>query len=643
MTCNSVSTKWLSNTRGRRAAERGNMVRIRLFSWRLDLTLLNLAWRAATCRSPLRWLSTDPQEPSFARSHSLSAGRAVRCLHATLVIAASLGVTIWYATARGQDFNWDQRNYHIGVPFLLAHGRFWDSIAPAGIQSYLNPYVMELQFFAMRHLSAISFAVTLAVFQSLAFMIAGLLSAEVARPAGGSQATVLGLLGFALSLLAPMPLSEAGTTLIDLVTAVPVLAAYSLLLTRGHRLSFLTSAVLAGALLGAATALKLSNGVFALGAVGFALAGPESLRRRIVWLLACGGAAIVAFAAVGGPWYIEVWERFRNPFFPFFNNIFLSPDFPPLAIRINISPPRSLLAIWVYPLYWVLPHRLYWLLGGNPPSGLGSPSSEEFFRDARWMVAICGITLFLAALLIFRRWARARLNDPATGLLFAFIIGYVVWLFEFGIQRYAAPLDILCGAALLALLMPLPTQGLKFGLLFAMVLGSWRMMVLPNREYLPWRSYWQSVNPQRLHFDGSTIVFLTFKPSLFIAASLPPATRYVGIAGEFDLRAGNDTVLTRQLKEELVSPVQFKLKEVILTAGGASCRKCGNVDAGSVSRISDAILASYDLSATNRCQPLQVADETFRVCDVTRGPGRARRVDEISSEPSYKDNDSGRN
>jgi Glycosyltransferase family 87 len=537
------------------------------------------------------------------RSLPLPVGRAARGLHAVLIIAASLGVTIWYATARGQDFNWDQRNYHIGVPFLLVHGTFWDSIAPAGIQSYLNPYVIEMQFFAIRHLSAISLAVMLAVFQSLAFMIAGLISVEVAHPTGGSQATVLGLLGFALSLLAPVPLSEAGTTHIELVTTVPVLGAYALLLTRGHRLSLVMSAALAGVLLGAATALKLTNGVFALGAVGFALAGQESLSRRIVWLVACGGAAIVAFAAVGGPWYIEVWEHFRNPFFPFFNNIFLSPDYPPVAFHDDTFLPHSFLAIWLYPLYWVLPHRLYWLLGGSPAAGLGSPSCEQFFRDARWIVAICGITLFLAALPIFRRWARARLNDPATGLLFTFIIGYVVWLFEFGIQRYAAPLDILCGAVLLALVVPLPTKGLKYALLFAMVLGSWRMMVLPYFERLPWRSYWQSINPQRFHFDGPTIVFLTFKPSFFVAASMPANTRYVGVSGEFDLRASNDTVLTRQLKQELISPVQFKLKEV---------------DPGWVSPIPGAILASYDLSVTNRCRPLHVADKTFRICDVTR-------------------------
>jgi hypothetical protein len=65
-------------------------------------------------------------------------------------------MTILYATARGQDFNWDQQYYHIGILFLLAHATFWESVAPAGVQSYFNPYVIEIQWFAIRHLSGMA-------------------------------------------------------------------------------------------------------------------------------------------------------------------------------------------------------------------------------------------------------------------------------------------------------------------------------------------------------------------------------------------------------------------------------------------------------------------------------------------------------
>src|SRR5262249_25657661 len=40
------------------------------------------------------------------------------------IIAASMTTTVWYALIRGQDVGWDQRNYHIGIPFLLEHDTF---------------------------------------------------------------------------------------------------------------------------------------------------------------------------------------------------------------------------------------------------------------------------------------------------------------------------------------------------------------------------------------------------------------------------------------------------------------------------------------------------------------------------------------
>lgn len=522
-------------------------------------------------------------------------------MHATVVVTLSVAVTVWYSVARGQDFNWDQQNYHIGIPFLLLHGTFWTSVAPAAIQSYFNPCVLELQFLALRNLSPIGFAVSVAVVQSFAFMLAGLICASIARPAGGWTATMLGLLGFALCLTAPMPLSEAGTTFIDFVTAVPVVGAYALLLTRGRWSHPFVPATLAGALLGAATALKLTNGVFALGVVGFALAGPASLRRRAGWLLTAGGAAILAFAVVGGSWQIALWERFGNPFFPYYNNIFRSPDFPPVALRDARFLPHSVLDIWRYPYYW--------LRGGNFTRATAAPGSELAFIDARWIVAVGGITVFLAALPIFHRWARQRLADPAVGLLLAFTIDYLVWLVVFGIQRYAVAPDILCGAALLILAMAVQPVALRIVLLGAVGLFSWRTMVVPDWGHLPWRSHWQAFSMAPLHFDGPAIIFLTVKPSLFVAASLPANSRYVSIDGELDLRAGNHTNLTRQIGRELASAARLRLEEISPTT---------------VPGVSTKILASYGLVVTNCCQTLHVADESFRVCRVDRRSASTR-------------------
>ncbi len=295
--------------------------------------------------------------------------------------AVALLAVLYYATARGQDFNWDQRNYHLGVPFLLQHGRFWQSIEPAGIQSYFNPAVLQMQFWVLSHVGAVTAAAILGAVQSTAFMVAGALSCAIA--AGRGAGAWAALLGAGLSLLSPVALSEAGGTYIDLVTAVPVLGAYALLLTRGRRLRGLTAGAAAGSLLGAATALKLTNGLFVLGVAGFALAGADSYRERARWLLACGAAAGLAFAAVGGGWYLQVWRHFGNPLFPFYNGIFHSPDavidddsLVAGTLQDKRFLPRSVLALWRYPLYW--------LLGGSPNPALKSPSAEVAFIDPRW-------------------------------------------------------------------------------------------------------------------------------------------------------------------------------------------------------------------------------------------------------------------
>lgn len=537
----------------------------------------------------------------------MTKSRVRSILFASMVGWSSVVVTIWYAVARGQDFNWDQLNYHIGIPVLLHNGMFWKSIDPAGIQSYFDPSVLQIQYWAIRHLSAISFVVMLAIVQSLAFVTAGFMCGVLASPAGGWKALAFALLGFALCLMAPVPLSEAGTTFIDLVTAVPVLAAYALLLTRGRWLSLAASGLLAGALLGMATALKLTNGVFVLGAAGFMLAGPDSFRQRLGWMFLCGTAATLAVLAAGGTWALELWRHFGSPIFPYYNAIFKSKDFGLTDLKDTRFLHASVFDIWLYPLDWLHPW-LMWVrrLVGFPRSNLPEPSSELTFVDYRWFVAIAGSTLFLAALPFSRRWGSRRLAEPGTGLVFAFIADYLVWMFEFGIHRYLVVLDVLCGAVLLVLAMAIRPHVMRFGLLLLLVAVQWYGMVVPNWGHLPWQEHWQGINRNPMDIGPHAIVFLTRVPSLFVSASLSPDARYVGIYdtyGAMDLVSRDNTGLTRQLAHDLAS---------------VSDRHLYEVDPGAVPAVARAVLASYGLKVTGSCRGLQVATKRFRICHVAR-------------------------
>jgi hypothetical protein len=513
-----------------------------------------------------------------------------------LIICVSLIVTVGFGVLRGQDFNWDQRNYHIGVAHLLYQDRFWSSVTPAGVQSYFNPYLHQIQYFGIRHLPPIVFGILLSVVQSLGFILAGVACLIIARsPAHGfeqREKNLLGLLGFALCMLAPIALSMAGTTFIDLVTAVPIIAAYTLLLAR-DQVGLMRAAVFAGLLIGMATALKLTNGVFAFGVLGFALAGTDSWRQRLWWLLLGAFAVFTAFLAVGGAWQLELWQRFQNPFFPFFNNLFHSPDVPAMAGRDTRFLPQSILDIWRFPLYWVT--------GGSPVESIAAPSSELPIGDARWIFVTFEAVPLLAGLAWTRDWRKRWLADPASGLVFAVLIAYLLWLGLFGIHRYMVVIEILCGAALLVLAIQFSRRLVRIGLLTGLTLVSLGIIEVPNWGRAPWNAQWYGINAQPLDVKGPTIAFLTGVPTFYLAASFPANVRFVGLTGAFDFSAEADTSLARQLKQELSDPPGTRIIVI---------------DQGSQPEFVTQTLRSHGLIATTRCQNFMVSQEAFRLCDV---------------------------
>ena len=295
----------------------------------------------------------------LSAARSAQSGRAGYYMAATVL---SLSVTMFYAFHKGQDVNWDQRNYHIAIPFLILHGTYWSSIAPAGIQSWFNPLILIPQYLAITHLPPIAATLAITLAQLPAYLICACICRQIAPD------PALASLGFLLCLVSPIALSEAGTTYVDLVTAIPVLGAYSLLLARqptGQR------AAAAGVLIGIATGLKLTNAVFAFGTVALIWAA-RTMARRIALTAIAGTAAALAFLIVAGWWHWALWLHFGDPIFPYFARIF-SPNTP-----VSYGPdarfgPRSVFAPLIWPFYWVF--------GGSPNPGLLSPASEVDPRE----------------------------------------------------------------------------------------------------------------------------------------------------------------------------------------------------------------------------------------------------------------------
>jgi hypothetical protein len=511
-------------------------------------------------------------------------------------LAVAIGTTLVFAVRHGQDANWDQLNYHLSVPFLMLQGTFWDSIAPSGIQTYLNPVILMPQYIVIRALPPLAAAMTIGVAQAMAFAIAARICLRIAGPDPGGSGYLQAFLGFVLCLASPMALSEAGTTIVDLITAVPVLLAYHLLLTRDDESAPRHACLAAGLLLGLAVGLKLTNATFVIGAPAFLLAGQAHPRRLAAGMAQLALGAAIGFLVVAGYWHITLWRRFHNPIFPYANNIFRSPDFPPVAQRDTRFLPTSAWDILRYPLYW--------LFGGSPTPGLLSPASETDPKDARFALALAGAPLALAIAAFRRPRGFAVLARPETGLLLACAIDFLVWLFAFGIHRYLVPVEILCGAVLLVLTGWVDAGRRRTWLLLVLVVLTLGRVHVASWQRLPWQDHWRTIAPTPLALQGKPLIFLTFAPSAFLALSLPATARYVDLdCGEIDLCGPGDTTLARQLRTEL-NEVPPDALYAVIPDGSAAPQVSG--------------LAAYGLRLGARCQRLAIAAKVFLICDVLR-------------------------
>src|SRR5947209_1928117 len=336
-----------------------------------------------------------------------------------------------YTWIAGEDANWDWQNYHDYNVWAVLNGRYDIDAMPAGFQTYFNPAVY-FPVYALRHLLPVPYGLLIigavhGLNLALIYRLTRILLPNGAT-IGALAASIL------IAAFGPMTLSEVGTSFSDIITALPIIAGFILLLSAdgSHRLRYL----LAGLLLGAAVGLKLTNVVFALGATAAVLLSARPL-GTMIWL-GVGGAA-GAFAT-GGAWSLMLWREMGNPIFPLFNGIFQSQELAPNNIMDTQFMPRGVWDALAYPFYW--------MLGDNR-------SSEYPFRDARFAVAMALMLVGVGARLATRAAVFTR-RDVQFFVVFA--VCYAAWLGLFSIQRYAIVMELLCGPLIVLLLSRIMTS-----------------------------------------------------------------------------------------------------------------------------------------------------------------------------------------
>jgi hypothetical protein len=502
-------------------------------------------------------------------------------LFAVLICAAAGAASI----AMGPDNNWDLRYYHLYAPWAYLHGRYLYDIAPAQSQGFFNP-MADLLFYALAT-SRLNEAPRVVAFImgavhgiNAALMLA--IAVRVLRPDRPLERGLLCAAAFLIGVSGAGFVSLLGTTTNDLVNAIFVLASLLGLLALGEHGGSVWRFAWPGALAGVGLGLKFTAAIFmpGLGLVAVVI----GMRRRTAFApLAFAGAALLAFLAVAGHHLLTLWAEFRNPVFPWLNDVFRSPYYEPVALRDDRFVARDFLQLFAYPFYWAKTN-IYLV-------------TELTFRDWRGAIA------YAAAAAAVLSWAAGAVRGgtrrshipadaPGLGPLLLFVtVSYLLWAELFGIYRYAVVLEMLTGIVAVGCVMRVCRDGrVRIAASLLLLAAAAATTIYPD-----WgRGEHPSAGIRPAHFGdayvdvwvpplpaNSLVLIATADPVAYFIPFAEPTARYLGIDNNLlSLAQGNRLVAEIKRLMRTPGPAKFVLGVDAPDTGGL-----------------DHLLAPFDLAA----------------------------------------------
>lgn len=439
---------------------------------------------------------------------SIASSRA--WLGAALAIALAGAASI----ALRQDSNWDLMNYHYYNAWAFVHRRFGLDWAPAQLQSFYSPF-LDLPFYALVAADAPPrlVAVWLAAPTGIAWFFFARIAHRLLAPRRTAVVTAI-----AIGVTAPMSVSLIGLTMNDWFTAAFVMAALWLVV-RDDAAPTRRMLFAAGALVGIGAGLKLTGLIYALGLLAAVLAIGCAWHDRVRNLIATGAAMAASFALTAGPWMALMVERYGNPLFPYYNNIFRSPWADPVSFSATRFGPAT-------PAQWlVFPFDLLWKLEGFV--------AEPEFRDAR-PALLYALAIAFVAVRIFRR--RDARDAPSPALRFIgtfFIASFVAWAVVYRIFRYLVPLELLGGVFIVHFILELVPRKRA-----AVALAAAFAVVVVTAKFPTW--WRQKFDDHFLIVElppvkrDALVLLVSAEPMSYVLPSFPSDSRFAGLVSNFN-------------------------------------------------------------------------------------------------------------
>jgi hypothetical protein len=465
----------------------------------------------------------------------------------------------------GKDMAWDTLNYHLYLGFSALNDRFGQDYFAAGTLSYLNPYAY-MPFYAMIRagLPALVICSVFAVAHSIILWLSFELGVAVCPSGDGRTRLLAGSCAAALAFMNPVLMQQVGSCFADITTAELALGGW-LLLAGAVRMPRSSRVIYAGLILGAASALKLSNALSAISAFAILCMLPVGWRDRIRHGFLYGISLGIGFVIIAAPWSYRLEKAFGNPLFPMFNNVFRSPEFTTASTgtAYRFVPDSIGEALW-RPFAMLDPAQMV--------------HEELSAPDLRYAVLVV-LTILLALLWGWRRFGQGSrqpgsspLNE-STRVLVALGIGvglyWVLWLRVSGNSRYVLTMACVAAAVTVGVLFRLfESQPKPRNYILAIIFVTQGVQLYMGAEYrwnsAPWGGQWFQLSlPEKLKTEPNLYLTLGTQSNSFLAAFLAKDSAFVNLIGGYTLDP--DSANGAQVKV-LIRKFSPNLRVVFLTS-----------------------------------------------------------------------------
>jgi hypothetical protein len=446
----------------------------------------------------------------------------------------------------GQDANWDLRNYHYYNPYSFIYGRMDFDVLPSQVANFYNPLLYVPFFYAVNLLPPKGVGFLLGWIQGLNFPLLLAITRRMILSIGKDDNSlwkkeavcfVISLVG----MLGASNIAELGTMFSDNLLSILILtslwiilSAMRLLLLSDWRIN-LSIVIGAGFLAGAAIGFKQPTAIYAIGLCGafFILKAP--FIRRFILSFFYGIGVLSGIAASGGFWLHEMWVRFKNPFFPYFNLLFRSPMATIGDYRDTSYLPDSIGQALISPFFF-----------GFAPYEF----AEVAFRDLRIPLLYVLLLVLLVNRIVESASSRpeqqANQTDPAFDsairfLLASGVLAYLTWLKTFAIFRYVLVIEMLAPLGIFLIL----DRMIRHHMLRYVAAGASLIMILASLSPADWgrvswgEDYFGAKLPVIEKPEEAIVVMTGVDPSSYLVPLFPKAVRFVRIQSYFTGPSGH--------------------------------------------------------------------------------------------------------